>query len=73
MGELGWTPVRVRDLTRGGYKEQVRGYKLFVNRTNEKDDRKDIQYFDYVRKSGEKYDEARIHERLYKGSDKNTF
>jgi len=26
MGELGWTAVRVRDLTRGGYKEQVRGY-----------------------------------------------
>jgi hypothetical protein len=24
--ELGWTSVRVRDLTRGGYKEQVRGY-----------------------------------------------
>src|SRR5262245_55784614 len=26
MDEFGWTPVRVRDLTRGGYKEQVRGY-----------------------------------------------
>jgi hypothetical protein len=26
MIELGWTPVRVRDLTRGGYLEQVRGY-----------------------------------------------
>jgi hypothetical protein len=26
MAELGWTAVRVRDLTRGGYKEQVRGY-----------------------------------------------
>jgi hypothetical protein len=26
MAELGWTPVRVRDLTRGGYTEQVRGY-----------------------------------------------
>jgi hypothetical protein len=26
MAELGWTTVRVRDLTRGGYKEQVRGY-----------------------------------------------
>jgi hypothetical protein len=26
MAELGWTGVRVRDLTRGGYKEQVRGY-----------------------------------------------
>jgi hypothetical protein len=23
---LGWTAVRVRDLTRGGYKEQVGGY-----------------------------------------------
>ena len=26
MRELSWTPVRVCDLTRGGYKEQVRGY-----------------------------------------------
>jgi hypothetical protein len=26
MSELGWAAVRVRDLTRGGYKEQVRGY-----------------------------------------------
>jgi len=26
MRDLGWTPVRVRDLTRGGYKEQVRSY-----------------------------------------------
>src|SRR5262245_43774298 len=26
MRRLGWTPVRVRDLTRGGYLEQVREY-----------------------------------------------
>src|SRR5262249_59087771 len=26
MAELGWTVVRVRDLTRGGYLEQVRGW-----------------------------------------------
>jgi hypothetical protein len=26
MRDLGWTPVRVRDLTRGGYTEQVQGY-----------------------------------------------
>jgi len=26
MAELGWTAVRVRDLNRGGYREQVRGY-----------------------------------------------
>ena len=26
MAELGWTAVRVRGITRGGYLEQVRGY-----------------------------------------------
>jgi len=26
MRDLGWTAVRVRDLTRGSYREQVRGY-----------------------------------------------
>jgi hypothetical protein len=26
MTSLGWTAVRVRGLTRGGYREQVRGY-----------------------------------------------
>jgi hypothetical protein len=26
MCQLGWTPVRVRDTTCGGYKEQVRGF-----------------------------------------------
>jgi hypothetical protein len=26
MRELGWTAVRVRDLTRGGYVENIRGY-----------------------------------------------
>ena len=26
MVEIGWIAVRVRDLTRGGYKEQIRGY-----------------------------------------------
>jgi hypothetical protein len=26
MAELGWTAIRVRDRTRGGYLEQVRGY-----------------------------------------------
>ena len=54
-------------------KEQVRGYKLFVNRTNEKDDRKDVLYFDYIRKSGDSYDENKIHQRLYGETDKNTF
>jgi hypothetical protein len=32
MSELGWSAVRVRDLTRGGYKEQVRGYVRSASR-----------------------------------------
>jgi hypothetical protein len=32
MAELGWTAVRVRGLTRGGYLEQVRGYCREPNR-----------------------------------------
>ena len=40
MGELGWTAVRVRDLTRGGYKEQVRGYLRDAGPTvNSREDR----------------------------------
>ena len=31
MAQLGWAAVRVRDLTRGGYKEQVRGYVRKAN------------------------------------------
>jgi hypothetical protein len=34
MAELGWTAVRVRDLTRGGYKEQVRGYVREARRSS---------------------------------------
>jgi hypothetical protein len=26
MRKLGWSPVRLRDFARGGYREQVRGY-----------------------------------------------
>jgi hypothetical protein len=33
MAELGWSAVRVRDLTRGGYKEQVRGYSREPSKT----------------------------------------
>ncbi len=34
MAELGWSAVRVRDRTRGGYKEQVRGYARDARRSN---------------------------------------
>ena len=35
MAGLGWTAVRIRDLTRGGYKEQVRGYVRNARRSQE--------------------------------------
>lgn len=34
MRELGWTAVQVRDMTRGGYLEQVRGYARYPRRVN---------------------------------------
>jgi hypothetical protein len=37
MAELGWTAVRVRDLTRGGYKEQIRGYVRDARPSNRSD------------------------------------
>ena len=37
MAQLGWTAVRVRDLTRGGYKEQVRGYVRDARPSNRSD------------------------------------
>lgn len=54
-------------------KEEVRGFKLFANRTNSTGDRKDLQLFDYIRKSEDKYDENKIAEKLYPGKDKNAF
>jgi hypothetical protein len=39
MRDLGWTAVRVRDLTRGGYKENVRGYCREVKRLQGQIDR----------------------------------
>src|SRR3954451_4772936 len=35
MAQLGWSAVRVRDLTRGGYNEQVRGYVRKVKKTGD--------------------------------------
>jgi hypothetical protein len=38
-----------------------------------KDDRKDIQLFDFIRKSGADYDEEKAFEKIYGGKDKNAF
>ncbi len=57
----------------GMNKEQVRYFKLFLAKSHDKDDRLDVRLFDYMRKSGEKYDEKKIVQQLYPGKDKNSF
>jgi tetratricopeptide (TPR) repeat protein len=54
-------------------KEEVRHLKLYLSRIETGTDRKDEQLFDYVRTSGDAYDEAKIHKKLYGTGDKNAF
>jgi hypothetical protein len=52
-------------------KEEIRHYKLFINRT-EKEDRKDELLFDHIRKQYPEYEEDRIQKKLYGSDDKNA-
>jgi hypothetical protein len=54
-------------------KEEVRNFKLWINSTNASDARKDVLLFDYIRKSGEEYDDDTAFKKLYAGADKNSF
>lgn len=53
-------------------KEQVRFFKMYASRFTV-DERKDLLLFDYMRKSGNKYEEEKILKKLYDGKDKNAF
>lgn len=54
-------------------REEARFYKLFSSRSHDKVNRLDEQLFDYIRQSGEEYDEELIYKKLYKRKDKNSF
>lgn len=54
-------------------KEQVRYFKLFLAKSHDREGRMDVRLFDYMRKSGGKYDEKKIVKQLYFGPDKNSF
>ena len=54
-------------------KEQIRYFKLFIGKSHNWDDRMDVKLFDYMRNSGDKYDEAKIVKQLYPDGDKNSF
>ena len=53
-------------------KEEIRHYKLFINRTEKKGERKDELLFDYTRKNLEFYNENKIAKILYSSEDKNA-
>jgi hypothetical protein len=54
-------------------KEEVRNFKLWINSTNASNERKDVMLFDYIRKSGDAYNESYIFKKLYSNQDKNSF
>lgn len=53
-------------------KEQVRFFKMYMGNSYS-EPRKDIMLFDYLRKSGEHYDDSKIFSQLYGSRDKNAF
>lgn len=54
-------------------KEEVRAFKLFIRKVNMQAGRKDLELFDFIRKSAKDYDEEQAYEKLYSGTSKNTF
>jgi hypothetical protein len=53
-------------------KEEIRHYKLFINRTEKEGDRKDELLFDHIKKQYPDYDEGKILKKLYASEDKNA-
>jgi hypothetical protein len=53
-------------------KEEVRHLKLFLARTNDHSDRKDVQLFDLVRRHYPEYEEEKICRQLYGHKNKNV-
>ena len=56
-------------------KEEIRNYKLFVNRTNKEALRKDVLLFDLFKRAIPDVNESKIHAKLYgqDATDKNSF
>lgn len=55
-------------------RKDVKNYKIFASRLAEKEGRKDLNLFEYIRKSGDKYDDNTAFQKLYTlDKDKNSF
>lgn len=59
----------IKDLS----KEEIRNFKLFVTRTNNSGERKDILLFDSFRKGTNELNEDKIFAKLYPSTDKNPY
>ncbi|MGZ5281530.1 MAG: hypothetical protein ACXWEY_04560, partial [Bacteroidia bacterium] len=54
-------------------RKEVKKFKIYLNRASGDTQRKDVVLFDYIRKSGSLYNEEKVLDKLYKGTDKNAF
>lgn len=63
----------LNSIVKGMSREQVRFFKLFIARSHYHEDRLDERLFDYMRKSGDDYDEEKVVRDLYNKDDKNAF
>lgn len=63
----------INTIVQGMNKEDIRFFKLYLTRTNADKDRKDVGLFNYIKKSGERYDEGKIFNQLYETTEKNSF
>ncbi len=54
-------------------KEELRSFSLISRKSHDSEDRKDKALFDYIRRSGKKYNERKILKKLYPQGEKNSF
>jgi hypothetical protein len=54
-------------------KHATRQFKVYSSRVSDDEDRKDLRLFDFIRKTGESYDDEKIFKKLYAETDKNAF
>ncbi|HNC32790.1 MAG TPA: hypothetical protein PLZ26_01650 [Bacteroidia bacterium] len=63
----------LNQLINGLNKEEVRFFKMYINRVEKTDNRKDVQLFDYIRKSGDRFSDEIIFKKLYQPQEKNSY
>ena len=55
----------LNQLINGLNKEEVRFFKMYINRFEKTENRKDVQLFDYIRKSADRFSDDIIFKKLY--------